>query len=120
MSQATTIEPPVASPQAEQAPVDVRPAEPPEATDTGPKTANGQIDLLLDTAVAVMVRLGQVEAPVRELLRLGPGSVLKLDKQVGEPVDLFVRDTRFATGELVVVGEQLGIRIREILPAGQK
>ncbi len=60
-------------------------------------------------------RLGEAEIQIRELLQMGPGSVLKLDRQTGEPVDLYMRGTRFATGYLVVVGEQLGVRVKEIL-----
>jgi flagellar motor switch protein FliN/FliY len=61
------------------------------------------------------VQLGQVSLLVRDLLRLGPGSVVALDRKVGEPVDVFLRDTKLATGQLVVVGDQLGVRIKEIL-----
>jgi len=49
---------------------------------------------------------------------MGPGSVLELDKKVGEPIDLYLRGIRFASGSLVVVGDQLGVKIREILPSG--
>jgi flagellar motor switch protein FliN/FliY len=51
----------------------------------------------------------------RDLLQLGPGAVVTLDRQVGEPVDLILNGVRFATGHLVVVGDQLGIRIKDIL-----
>ncbi|MHC4561686.1 MAG: FliM/FliN family flagellar motor switch protein [Planctomycetota bacterium] len=78
-----------------------------------------QMDILMDTAMPVSVNLGQVELEVREVLGLGPGSVLKLDKQAGEPVDIFLRGVRFATGDLVVVGDQLGVRIREVLSEPQ-
>jgi len=99
--------------------VEVQEATLPEAADTGAKSGGGQIDVLLDTKVPVTVRLGQVELQVRDLLQLGSGSVLQLDKQVGEPADLFLRGVRFATGTLVVVEDRLGVRINEILsPAG--
>jgi len=102
--------------QAENAPaVEVSEVELPEATDGGQKNGGGQIDILLDTAMTIAVRLGQAETTIRELLQLGPGSVLQLDREIGEPVDLYLHDARFATGSLVVVGEQLGVRIREIL-----
>ena len=67
--------------------------------------------------MSVSVCLGHAEVEVRQLLQSGPGSVLQLDKKAGEPVDLYLRGIRFATGNLVVVGEQLGVRIREILPS---
>ncbi len=80
----------------------------------------GQIDILLDTTMPVTVNLGEVEMEVRELLELGPGSVLKLDRRVGEPVDLYLRGIRFAEARLVVVEENIGVRIERILPAGKE
>lgn len=75
----------------------------------------GQIEILLDALMSLSVTLGDAELPVRDLLALGPGSVLKLDRRKGEPVDIYLRGVKFATGYLVVVGEQLGVRIKEIL-----
>lgn len=99
---------------------EVHEAELPEAQDAPQGTGGGQIDILLDSPMAVTAQLGSARPPVRELLDMGPGSVLKLDRQVGEPIDLFLRGVRFATGHLVVVGDNLGVRIKEILPAGQE
>lgn len=95
--------------------VDVQEAQLPEATDAPRGPAAGQIDILLDMSMPVSAQLGQVDMQVRELLQLAPGSVVKLDKQVGEPVDVLMRGTKFATGQLVVIGDQLGIRVKEIL-----
>ncbi len=97
--------------------VEVNEAALPEVDGSDAKVGRGQIDILLDTPVPVEVRLGEAELPVGELLKLGEGAVVKLDKRVGEPVDLYIRGVKFATGQLVVVGEQLGVRIREILSA---
>ncbi len=97
--------------------VDVQEAALPEAEAAVVPTGGGQIEVLLDTPLSIEVRLGQVEARARDLLRLGAGSVLQLDKQVGEPLELYLRGHRFATGQLVVVGERLGVRINEIVPA---
>jgi flagellar motor switch protein FliN/FliY len=80
----------------------------------------GQIDILLDTTMPITVNLGEVEMEVRELLELGPGSVLKLDRRVGEPVDLYLRGVRFAEARLVVVEDNLAVRIERILPAGRE
>ena len=92
--------------------------EPPleELADSGAKQS-GQIDILLDTTMDVSVRLASVELPLRRLLQLANGSVISLNKPVGEPVDLLLRGVKFATGQLVVVGDQLGIRIKEIVAA---
>lgn len=95
--------------------VEVQDVQLPEAQDQDPQPAAGQMDLLLDVPVKVQAVLGEVQTHVRELLQLNTGSVVTLDKQVGEPIDLYLRGTRFATGHLVVVGDHLGVRIKEIL-----
>jgi len=80
--------------------------------------AGGGIKLLLDMSIPVTVSIGQTEIPVRRLLQLGPGSVLKLDKSIDEPADLYLRDTKFAIGNVVVVDDQFAIRIKQILGLG--
>jgi flagellar motor switch protein FliN/FliY len=97
--------------------VDVAEAQLPEAQNHPTHAGSGQIDILLDTRMAVTAVLGEAEIEVRELLQLGEGSVLKLDRRAGEPVDLYLRGIRFARGSLVVAGEQLAVRISEILPS---
>ena len=89
-----------------------------EVDATGDTGASGSIDLLLDVNIAVTVAIGQTEIPVRRLLRLGPGSVLELDKSIGEPADLYLRDTRFATGSVVVVDGRFAVKIQQILGLG--
>ena len=86
-----------------------------ESEDAGP---GGSIDILLDMNVSVTVAVGQTEIPVRRLLQLGPGSVLTLDKSVDAPVDLYLRDTKFATGDVVVVEDRFAVRIKQILGLG--
>ena len=99
---------------------EVHEAELPEAQNAPRASGGGQIDILLDSPMAVSAQLGSARPAVRELLDMGPGSVLQLDRQVGEPIDLYLRGVRFATGHLVVVGDHLGVRIKEVLPAGQE
>jgi len=89
-----------------------------EVNATGDTGAGGSIDLLLDVNIAVTVAIGKTEIPVRRLLRLGPGSVLELDKSIGEPADLYLRDTRFATGSVVVVEGRFAVKIKQILGLG--
>ncbi|HUT30646.1 MAG TPA: FliM/FliN family flagellar motor switch protein [Sedimentisphaerales bacterium] len=86
-----------------------------EAVESETKNASGSIDILLDVNILVTVAIGQTEIPVRQLLQLGPGSVLKLDKPVDAPADLYLKGTRFATGNIVVVDNQFAVRIKEIL-----
>lgn len=72
------------------------------------------LDILLGMDVQVSVSIGQAEIPVQKLLQLGPGSVLKLDKDIEAPVDLFLKGVKFATGSIVVVDGKFGIKIRDI------
>ncbi len=89
-----------------------------EATQTEAANAGGSIDILLDVNIPVTVAIGQTQIPVRRLLQLGPGSILKLDKPIDAPADLYLKDTKFATGNIVMVDNQFAVRIKEILGSG--
>jgi len=86
-----------------------------EAVENDSVSPVGSIDILLDMDVPVTVAIGQTEIQVRRLLQLGPGSVLKLGKPIDEPVDLYLRDSKFATGSVVVVDDRFAIKIKQIL-----
>jgi flagellar motor switch protein FliN/FliY len=77
--------------------------------------AGGNIDILLGMQVPVTVAIGHKDIPVRRLLQLGPGSVLELDKNISSPVDLYLRDTKFATGEVVVVQDRFAVKIKQVI-----
>lgn len=72
-------------------------------------------DTLLDIAMPVAIEIGRASMTVQEILLLGIGSVVQLDRIVGEPVDIYVSDRKFAQGEVVVVGEHFGVRITKVL-----
>ena len=78
------------------------------------------LSMVYDLTVPVAIELGRTRMAVQEVLALGRGSVIQLDRLAGEPIDVFVGDRRFAEGEVVVVGEQFGVRITRILSNGQK
>ncbi len=82
---------------------------------TTPLEKPRNIELLLDINLPVTIELGRTTMLVRDVLELGPGSVIELDKMSGEPVDLFVNDMKFARGEVVVIDENFGVRITELL-----
>ena len=63
-----------------------------EAQDAGGEPGEANLDILLDVNMPVTVNLGKTEVPLRRLLQLGPGSVLQLDKQIGQPAELYVQD----------------------------
>lgn len=90
----------------------------PEAGDTQSTGTGGSIDILLDMTVAVTVTIGQTQMPIRRLLQLGPGSVVKLNKPIDAPADLYLKDTKFATGNIVVVDGQFAVRIRQLMGLG--
>jgi flagellar motor switch protein FliN/FliY len=94
------------------------PVEFPEAPQEAPAAPGGQIDILLDMDVPVTVILGATQIPVRRLLQLGPGSVLRLDKSVDAPAELFLKDSKFAEAEVVVVDNRFAVRITQIVKPG--
>ena len=73
------------------------------------------LSMLYDLSMPVAIELGRTRMSVQDILALGRGSVIQLDRLAGEPIDVFVGDRRFAEGEVVVVGEQFGVRITRIL-----
>jgi flagellar motor switch protein FliN len=93
------------------------PVEFPEAPQDASPGSGGQIDILLDMDVPVTVSLGSTRIPVRRLLQLGPGSVLKLEKSVDAPAELYLKDSKFAEAEVVVVDDRFAVRITQIVKA---
>ena len=72
--------------------------------------------LLLDLSLPISIELGRTSMTVQDILRLGRGSVIQLDRLAGEPIDVYVGDRRFAEGEVVLLGETFGVRVTRILP----
>ena len=75
------------------------------------------LGMLLDLTLPVSIELGRTSMTVQEILRLGRGSVIQLERLAGEPIDIYVGDRRFAEGEVVVLGEHFGVRISRIFSA---
>lgn len=78
------------------------------------------IDKILDIPVQATVRLGKATMQIAELLKLGAGSVIELDKHVGEPVELLVNNRLVAFGEVVVVNDTFGLRVTNIIDQKQR
>ena len=78
-----------------------------------PETRN--LNMLLDIPLQVTVELGKTKRSVKEILELGTGSIIELDKLAGEPVDILVNRQLVAQGEVVVIDENFGVRITDIL-----
>jgi flagellar motor switch protein FliN/FliY len=75
----------------------------------------GSLDFLLDVPLQVSVELGRKRIRISELLALGQGSVLELEKVAGEPLDIRVNDRLVARGEAVVVNDKFGVRLTDII-----
>jgi flagellar motor switch protein FliN/FliY len=73
------------------------------------------LDTLLDMTLPVSIEFGRTSMTVQEVLALGSGSVIQLERMVGEPIDIFVSDRKLAEGEVVVIGEHFGVRITRVL-----
>lgn len=80
-----------------------------------PDLAAPSFDALLDVSMPVAIEIGRAQMTVADILQLSIGSVIQLDRIVGEPVDIYVSDRKFAQGEVVVVGEHFGVRITRLL-----
>ena len=84
------------------------------SVDTGAE-GGGTLDLLLDVPLRITVELGSAKLTIRELLQLGHGSVIELDKPGGNPLDVFVNGKPIAHGEAVIVNEKFGVRLTEVV-----
>ncbi len=73
------------------------------------------LGFVMDVPVRVTIEIGRKQMKIGELLKIGPGSVLELDKVAGEPLDVYVNDRRIARGEAVVIGDRYGVRLTEVL-----
>jgi len=81
------------------------------------QAANGgtNLDLLLDIPLKVTVELGRTKKLIKEILELSQGSIIELDKLAGEPVDILVNNKLIAKGEVVVIDENFGVRVTDII-----
>jgi flagellar motor switch protein FliN/FliY len=86
----------------------------------GGVAAANNLDFILDIPMQVSVQLGSTRMLIRELLQLGQGSVVELEKLAGEPMDVLVNNKLVARGEVVVVNEKFGIRLTDVVSAMER
>ena len=82
--------------------------------DTGSPPANASINRFFDVQVTVSAELGRVTIPIGDLVELGEGSVVELNRSVSSPIDLMAQGVRVATGEVVVIDDCFAVRIKSI------
>jgi flagellar motor switch protein FliN len=78
------------------------------------------INLILDIPVNLSVELGRTKMAIKDLLNLTQGSVIALDGQIGEPLDILINGYLIAQGEIVVVGDNYGVRITDIITPAER
>ena len=81
---------------------------------------NVSLEAVYDIPVQISAVLGNAEMQVNQLLKLGRGAVIELDRKVGEPVDIFVNNRLIARGEVVIVEDKIGITMTEVMKPGNK
>jgi flagellar motor switch protein FliN len=93
--------------------------EMPGAADADGPTSRiaGDLEAVFDVPVQVSAVLGRARMEINELLKIGPGTVLELDRKVGEAIDIYVNNRLVARGEVVLVEEKLGVTMTEIIKA---
>jgi flagellar motor switch protein FliN len=94
--------------------------EPDAGQQKGEERRERNLDLILDIPLRVTVELGRTKMLVSELLNLGQGSVIELNKLAGEPMEVLVNDKLVARGEAVVVNEKFGVRLTDIISPAER
>src|SRR5688572_15442294 len=82
---------------------------------SGAASGGAELERLHDVPVELAVEIGRTHMTIRETLALGPGSIVTLNRLAGEPVDLLVNGKPIARGEVVVLDEEFGLRVTEVL-----
>ncbi len=101
-------------------PVNVQPVQFAPFEPSGVRTDTSNLGLILDVPLVVSVELGKSRKTIKEILNFSPGSIIELDKLAGESVDLIANGKLLAKGEVVVINENFGLRITEILSSIDK
>lgn len=96
-------------------PTPIQPAQFTPLRPSAPVAGQDNLELILDVPLQVSVELGKAKKTIKDILELGPGSVIELDRLAGEPVDMIVNGKLVAKCEVVVINETFGIRITDII-----
>jgi flagellar motor switch protein FliN len=88
-------------------------------SDAEAKRSSADLEAVFDVPVTVSAVLGKSGMEVSQLLKLSKGTIVELDRKVGEAIDIYVNDRLVARGEVVLVEDRLGVTMTEIIKAGQ-
>ena len=91
-----------------------------EATETPGSETPRNFELLLDIPLEVTVEIGRTRLAIRELLQLGPGSVVELQKLAGETLDVLINGKPIARGEAVMVNDKFGVRLTDVISPSER
>jgi flagellar motor switch protein FliN len=108
------------APGAAAAVAEVRPVQFAPLADANAAPTRQNIGLLMDVELKLTAELGQARLTIREILDLGAGSIVELNRLAGEPVDITVNNTLIAKGEVVVVDEKFGIRVLDVVSPAKR
>jgi flagellar motor switch protein FliN/FliY len=84
------------------------------------RALNPDLEMILDIPVRLSMEVGNTQISIRDLLQLGQGSVIELDRLAGEPLDVLVNGTLIAHGEVVVVNDKFGIRMTDVISPSER
>ena len=82
--------------------------------------ASSNLDLVMDIPVVLSMEIGQTRMTIGEVLKLGKGSIVELQRMADEPLDVLVNGTLVAHGEAVVVGERFGVRLTDVISPNER
>ncbi len=88
--------------------------------DTDRLGADLNLDVILDVSVSLSLEVGRTRIPIRNLLQLNQGSVVELERDAGEPLDVYVNGTLIAQGEVVVVNDRFGVRLTDVVSPAER
>ena len=96
------------------------PPPPPPAVPELSAPQDSNLDRILDIPLVLSAQLGNTRMLIKDLLQLGPGSIVELDKLAGEPLEVLVNERLVARGEVVMVNEKFGIRLTDVISATER
>lgn len=96
-------------------PVELAPVEKPQPQEADPAVQDVNLGMLLDIPVDIHVEVGSTRASIRDILQLGPGAIIELDRLAGQPADIMVNGKLIGQGDIVVINDTFGIRITKLV-----